>query len=148
LSQLQDLLTSWLATYTGERMVLDFRTRLFHHVQRLSISYHDIKGSADSIYRIQWDAIALQYLTIDGLIPFISACFTLLGMIWVTASIDSQLALIAIAVSPFLFLLSKTYRPLLRDQSGEVKELESSALLVIQEVLSSLRVVKAFGRED
>jgi ATP-binding cassette subfamily B protein len=148
LSQFQDLLTNWLATYTGERLVLDFRTSLFHHVQRLSLSYHDIKGSSDSIYRIQWDAVALQYLTIDGLIPFVSACFTLMGMVWVTASIDWQLALIAIAISPFLFLLSKTSRPLLRDQSGEVKKLESSALSVIQEVLSSLRVVKAFGRED
>src|SRR5262249_40511562 len=98
--------------------------------------------------RIQWDAVALQYLIIDSLIPFVSACFTVLGMIWVTARIDWQLALIAMAISPFLFLLSKTYRPLLSDQSGEVKRLESSALSVIQEVLSSLRVVKAFGRED
>lgn len=148
ISQFQDLLATWLATRTGERLVLDFRTRLFHHVQRLSLSYHDVKGSADSIYRIQWDAMALQYLTIDGLIPFVSAGFTLLGMIWVTASIDWQLALIAMAISPFLFMLSKTYRPLFRVQSWQVRELESSALSVIQEVLSSLRVVKAFGRED
>jgi ATP-binding cassette subfamily B protein len=148
LSQFQELLTNWLATCTGERLVLDFRTRLFHHVQRLSLSYHDIKGTADSIYRIQSDAMALQYLTIDGLIPFVSACFSLLGMIWVAASIDWQLALIAMAISPFLFLLSKSYRPLFRVQSREVRKLESSALSIIQEVLSSLRVVKAFGRED
>lgn len=148
LSHLQDLVTSWLAAYTGERLVLDFRGRLFQHVQRLSVSYHDVKGSADSIYRIQWDAMALQYITIDGFIPFVSATFTLIGMIWITARIDVHLAWIAMGISPILFLLSKTYRPLLRDQSVHVRKLESSALSVVQEVLSSLRVVQAFGREE
>jgi ATP-binding cassette subfamily B protein len=148
LAQLQDLLTSWMGTYTGEKLVLDFRARLFAHVQRLSFSYHDAKGSADSIYRIQTDAMALQYLTIDGFIPLVSATLTLIGMIWVTAQIDWQLALVAVAVSPVLFTLSKIYRPLLREQSRNIKNVESSALSVIQEVLSSLRVVQAFGREE
>jgi ATP-binding cassette subfamily B protein len=148
LSQLQSFLTSFSGTYTAEKLVLDLRTRLFSHVQRLSFSYHDMKGSADSIYRIQNDAIALQYLTIDGLIPLVSATLTLIGMIWVTARIDWQLALVAVAVSPVLFTLSKVYRPLLRDQSRHIKKMESSALSVVQEVLSSLRVVQAFGREE
>jgi ATP-binding cassette subfamily B protein len=148
LAQLQDLLTSWMGTYTGEKLVLDFRARLFAHVQRLSFSYHDAKGSADSIYRIQTDAMALQYLTIDGFIPLVSATLTLIGMIWVTAQIDWQLALVAVTISPVLFTLSKIYRPLLREQSRNIKNVETSALSVIQEVLSSLRVVQAFGREE
>jgi ATP-binding cassette, subfamily B, bacterial len=148
LSQLQDLLVSLMGTYTGEKVVLDFRARLFSHVQRLSFSYHDAKGSADSIYRIQTDAMALQYLTVDGLIPLVSATLTLIGMIWVTAQIDWQLALVAIAVAPVLFTLSKIYRPRLRDQSRRIKKVESSTLSVVQEVLSSLRVVQAFGREE
>ena len=60
LLQLQDLLASLLASYAGEKMVLDFRARLVAHAQRLSFSYHDAKGSADSIYRIQTDAMALR----------------------------------------------------------------------------------------
>jgi ATP-binding cassette, subfamily B, bacterial len=148
LSQLQNLLASLMGTYTGEKLVRDFRARLFSHVQRMSFSYHDIKGSTDSIYRIQTDAIALQYLTVDGFIPLVSATLTLIGMIWVTAQIDWQVALIAVAVSPVLFMLSKIYRPLLRDQSRHIKKVESSTLSVVQEVLSSLRVVQAFGREE
>jgi ATP-binding cassette subfamily B protein len=58
------------------------------------------------------------------------------------------LALVAVAVSPILFALSKIYRPRLRDQSRRIKNVESSALSVVQEVLSSLRVVQAFGREE
>src|SRR5262249_34273700 len=148
LSLLQNLLTSLMGTYTAEKLVLDLRARLFSHVQRLSVSYHEVKGSADSIYRIHNDAIALQYLTIDGLVPLVSATLTLIGMIWITARIDWQLALVAIAISPILFALSRIYRPLLRDQSRRIKKVESSAWSVVEEVLSSLRVVQAFGREE
>jgi len=148
LSQLQGFFTSFMGTYTGEKLVLDFRSRLFSYAQRLSVSYHDLKGSADSIFRIQNDAMALQYLTVDGFIPIVSATLTLIGMIWVTAWIDWQLALVALAISPVLFTLSKLYRPLLRNQSRHIKNVESSAWSVVQEVLSSLRVVQAFGREE
>src|SRR5262245_10815460 len=66
LSQLQDFFTSFMGTYTGEKLVLDFRSRLFSYAQRLSVSYHDLKGSADSIFLIQRDAMSFQYLTIEG----------------------------------------------------------------------------------
>src|SRR5258708_651469 len=147
LLQLQDFLASLLASYAGEKIVLDFRDRLVAHAQRLSFSYHDAKGSADSIYRIQTDAMALQYLTVDGFIPMVSASLTLLGMIWVTARIDWQLSFVALAVSPELFPLCMSYRPLLHDQSRHIKKVETSALSVLQEILSSLRIVQAFGRE-
>ena len=147
LSQLQELGGSLLRAYTGERLVLGFRERLFGHVQRLSLSYHDAKGTSDSTYRIQYDAPAIQYIAIDGVIPFVSAVCTIAGMIYVTARIDWQLALIALGVSPVLMLISRVYRRRLRTQSKEVKQLESSALAVVQEVLAAVRVVKAFGQE-
>ncbi|HKO24574.1 MAG TPA: ABC transporter ATP-binding protein, partial [Chloroflexota bacterium] len=148
LSQLQQLGTSVLSTYTGERLVLDFRTQLFGHVQRLSLAHHDTQGTADSTYRIQYDAMSIQTIAIGGVIPFISAAVTLAGMIYVTARIDGQLALVALAVSPVLFLVSRAYRRRLRSQSRAVKKLESSALGVVQEVLAAVRVVKAFGQEE
>ncbi len=48
---------TWLLqTYAGEGMVLDFRARLFAHVQRLSLAYHDTRGMSDSSFRIEYDA--------------------------------------------------------------------------------------------
>lgn len=148
LAQLQDLVATLVGAYTGEKLVLDFRARLFAQAQRLSVSYHDRIGSADSIYRIQSDAMALQYLTVDGFIPLVSASLTLLGMVWVTAKIDWKLTLVAVAVSPGLIALSRAYRSHLRVQSRVIKKVETSAGSVVQEVLSSLRVVQAFGREE
>jgi ATP-binding cassette subfamily B protein len=129
-------------------LVQNFRTQLFRHVQRLSLAYHDATGTSDSTYRIQYDAMATQTIAIDGVIPFIGAAFTLAGMIYVTARIDWQLALVALAVSPVLFLVSRAYKQRLRSQSRAVKKLESSALGVVQEVLAAVRVVKAFGQEE
>src|SRR5438477_10582972 len=98
LTQLQWFASMFLSTYTSERMVLDFRARLFHHAQRLSLAYHDSIGTADSTYRIQYDALAIQTLMVDGIIPFITEGFTLVGMIYVMALLDWQLALVALAV--------------------------------------------------
>lgn len=147
-NELRDLGSSLLRTYTGTKLVLDFRAQLFRHVQRLSLSYHDTKGTADSVYRIEYDAPAIQYIPIDGVIPFITATLTLTAMIYVMARLDWQLALVALAVSPFLFLLSRLYRLRMRSQWRELKQLESSTLSVVQEALAAIRVVKAFGREE
>jgi ATP-binding cassette, subfamily B, bacterial len=148
LNQLQGLATSLLRTYVGGKLVLDFRGQLFRHVQRLSFSYHDTKGTTDSAYRIQYDAPAIQWLLIHGIIPFTTAGCTLIGMIYVTSQIDWQLALVALMVSPVLFIASWASGPRLRSQWRQVKKLESSAFSVIEEVLAAVRVVKAFGQED
>jgi ATP-binding cassette subfamily B protein len=142
-------LGSWLLqTYTGERLALDFRGQLFAHVQRLSLSYHDTKGTTDSTYRIQYDAPAIQWILVNGVTTFVTAGLTLVGMILVTARIDRQLAVIALAVAPVLFLLAKASRQRLRNGWYEVKEQQSEAMSVVQETLSAMRVVKAFGQED
>jgi ATP-binding cassette, subfamily B, bacterial len=148
LSGLQRLASSWLRTYTGEKLTLAFRTRLFRHVQRLSVSYHDSKGTADSTYRIQYCAPGIQWLAIDGVIPFIATGLTVFGMIYIIVLLDWQLAVVAVAISPVLYMGARTFNPRLRNQWGHIWQLESSAFSIVQEALSSLRVVKAFGQED
>jgi ATP-binding cassette, subfamily B, bacterial len=148
LTQLQAVCTTVLQTYTGERLLLAFRSRIFQHLQVLSLSYHDRAGTADSVYRIQYDAMALQYVAVDGMIALFSATVTVVSMIYVTALIDPGLALIALAVVPPLLVVSWRFRNRLRTRSRQVKQLESGALSVVQEVLTGLRVVKAFGQED
>ena len=148
LSQLQQLGSNLLRTYTGERLVLGFRSRIFRHAQRLSLSYHDSKGTADSTYRIQYDAPAMQQIAVDGFIPLATSGITLAAMIIITARMDWQLALVALAISPVLVGLIRVYRQRLRNQSREVRRLETSALSVVQEVLTAIRVVRAFGQES
>src|SRR5436853_5368990 len=148
LAQIQALAVNLLGTYIGEKFLLDFRSDIFGQMQRLSLSYHEIKGTAQTLYNVQYDAAAIQTIAVQYLIPSLSSAFTLVGMLYVTLRIDWQLALVALLVSPILFLISKFYRRGLRHRSREVKALEKSAMGVVQEVLGALRVVKAFGREE
>jgi len=146
--RLQELATTMLQAATAERLTLRFKTEIFGHAQRLSLAYHDTRGTADSVYRLVQDAPALQYIVVDGVVPFVTAGVTLVAIAWVTARLDWALALVALGISPVLFGLSRTYRRRLRAGAGEVKRLETGALAVVQEVLGNLRVVKAFGQED
>jgi ATP-binding cassette, subfamily B, bacterial len=145
---LQGLATWWLQTAVGEKLVWDFRARLLQHVQRLPLAFHDRYGATDSVYRIQHDAPAIQYYAIQGLIPIATALATLTGMLWVTLRIDRALAWVALAITPVLFLLTATCSRLVRQRAQDVKELDTRAMSVIQEVLGCIRVIKAFGQED
>jgi ATP-binding cassette subfamily B protein len=148
LSLLVGLAASVLGAYVGEQLVRSFRAALFRHAQRLSLTYHDANGTADSTYRIQYDAPAIQWVVVEGAAPLLAALFTLVVMVAVVAIIDWQLALVALMAAPVLFALSHFYGRRLRKQAKEVAEVESSAMAVVQEVLGAIRVVKAFGQED
>jgi ATP-binding cassette subfamily B protein len=148
LTQLQWVATALIRTLLSERMVLGFRAKLFRHVQNLSFSFHDQRGSSDSTYRIQWDAASIQHVTVDGLIPFISSMLTLAAMLWVTFALNWQLGLVALGVSPIMIWIALHFRPLLRQRAKELKKRESAAFSVIPETLGALRVVKAFGQEN
>ncbi len=137
-----------LQAYSGEKLVMGFRAQLFRHAQRLSFAYHDTRGSADSAYRIQYDSPSIQHIMINGIIPLVSAVIMLVSMIYVTARIDSGLVLVALSVAPVLFILTHTFGKRLKRRWIELKQMDSSASSIVQEVLSSMRVVKAFGREE
>jgi ATP-binding cassette subfamily B protein len=134
LTQAQSVVKWLLQTFVGEKLVMNFRAELLRHSQRLSLAYHDLKGTSDAIYRIQYDASSIQWILINGITPFITASLTVVGMIYVTARIDRTLAIIALTVAPILFLLVHIYRGRLRNQWKEVKILETNALSVVQEV--------------
>jgi len=147
LSLFQRLAEALLGTYTGEKLVLNFRSRLFAHVQELSLAYHDTKGTTDSTFRIQYDAPAIQWILVEGVIPLVVAVLMASGMIAITARINPGLAVVALMVAPVLAVLTRKYSRPLRDRWHDAMKLESSAMSVVQEVLSAVRVVKAFGRE-
>src|SRR5437667_4207184 len=147
LSQIQALAVAVLGAFINERLVLAFRSRLFRHVQRISLAYHDTRGTADTTYRIHHDAPAIQNIVTDGVIPFIAAAATFVGMVYVMARIDWPIAVIALGISPGLVIAARVFRPRLRRQSRALKRLDSHALGIVQEILGALRVVKAFGQE-
>ena len=148
LSQIQSLISSFFTTYTGAKIGLDFRAHLFWHGQRLSMAYHDAKGVSHTLYRVRYDANAVRYVAMDGLIPMITSVVTIVAMIYIIAKMSTQLAFVALLICPVLVYLIKLYRGPLRKGWRRQKRLDNAAMSVITEVFSSLRIVKAFTQEE
>jgi ATP-binding cassette, subfamily B, bacterial len=146
--QLQQASRALLNTFLSNRLLMHFRSELLAQVQRLSLSYHDTKGAGDTLYRIQYDATAIQSIVIEGAMPFVVSAATVASMLYVCMRIDTQLALVALSVTPVLAILVRYYQPRLRAMSNEVRKLDSSAMSVVQELLGAVRVVKVFGQEE
>jgi ATP-binding cassette, subfamily B, bacterial len=144
---LQAFLSWLLQTYTGERLVLDFRTLLFWHVQRMDLLFHDRRGTNDVAYRIQHDAPAIQYIFLQGFVPLVSSALSFTALVCVTMRLDMAMAGIAVSVSPLLFLLARNSGRHARTGWNGIKKLDSSAMQAMYEALSSIRLVKAFGQE-
>lgn len=147
LQQLRALAYSVLQVYTGEHLTLRFRSKLFHHLERMSLAFHDRQGVADPVYRIQYDAVAVEGFITNGVIPLVGALVTILAMVFVILRIDWVLTLVALAIAPLILFLAQSFRGRLRSQWSHAKQRESAVMGVGQEVLAGLRVVKAFGQE-
>src|SRR6267378_3361527 len=148
LTYLQNLVNVWYSNKVGNRMTLDVRARLFRQMQRLSIAYHDSMGAADSAYRTLNDAPMLRSFGIDSIIPLTTSILTLAAMILVMVYLDWQLALIALLVSPLMFVLTFVFRPRIRAGWRRFRASESAAMAVAQESLGASRLVKSYGQEE
>ncbi len=138
----------YLTTSVGQWVVHDLRRALYSHIQRLSLSYHDEKRTGDLIRRVTSDIDAIQNLISSALLGTVISTLTLVGMIGVMFYLSWQFTLIALSVAPVLFVVVYSFTRRIKKASRAVRKKESEIVSVIAEVLSSMRVVKAFARED
>ena len=148
LIHLQSLGLYVLQTYTGENLTMRFREKIFRNVQKQSFSFHDSRGTADSIYKIQYDAPSIQHILIYSFVPILSSLLMFSFMIYVSVQINAKLAAIAAAVIPFLFLFFHMYHKRMRPRYKHLKNMESRAYSIIHESMSAFRLVKSYGMEE
>jgi ABC-type multidrug transport system fused ATPase/permease subunit len=144
-------LSAWGTTYlvrAGLRMTQELRQRVYEHLQKLSLVFHDSRAVGDSIYRVTWDTYSIQTIFNGGLIPLVSSVVTLVGMVIIMLQFDVVLTLLALAVAPALALTIKHYNRLIGDMSTQYYTRESKVSAMIQESLSSIRTIQAFAREE
>jgi ABC-type multidrug transport system fused ATPase/permease subunit len=140
--------STYVLIAVGLRLVFRLRCALFDHVQRLSLSFHDATSVGDSLYRIAWDTYAAQTLFNGGVVPAITAALTLVGIVVVMLAVDWVVTLVALAVGiPLVVLIKRLDKPL-SDRSMHVHERESAVTTRVQETLTGIRSVQAFGREE
>src|SRR5947208_6178429 len=95
----------YFTTSVGQWVTHDLRRTLYHHIQRLSLAYHDQKRTGDLISRVTSDIDAIQSLISSVLLGMLAQILTLVGMIGVMFYLNWQFTLIALSVAPALFLV-------------------------------------------
>jgi len=138
----------YLTTSVGQWVMHDLRRTLYSHLQRLSLRYHDHKETGDLISRATTDIDAIQSFITSGLLGALVNSVTLLGMVGVMFYLNWRFTLIALSVAPPLFVIVYSYTRRIKQASREVRKKEGEIVSVLQETLSSIRVIRAFGRED
>ncbi len=144
-------LNAWGTMYfvrAGLEMTHDLRCRLYEHMQKLSLLFHERHAVGDSIYRVTWDTYSIQTLFNSGVVPMINALATLIGMLIIMWRFDPLLTLLALAVVPALWIVIKYYGERIGQTSVEFHDSESKLSTLIQETLTAIRTVQAFVREE
>ena len=138
----------YLTTSVGQWVMHDLRRTLYHHIHRLSLTYHDHKKTGDLISTVTSDIDAIQDFVSSVLLGMVVNTLTLVGMLTVMFYLNWRFTLIALSVAPVLFVVVYSFTRRIKQASRAVRKKEGEVVSVVQEVLSSIRVVKAFSRED
>jgi ATP-binding cassette subfamily B protein/subfamily B ATP-binding cassette protein MsbA len=146
--QLVLMLHTRLQTRVAQRMVFDLRSRLFEHLQYLSLAHHQKGSTADAVYRLETDAGCLEALVLRGLFPLVFSVLTLVVMFVVLLRLDPALAVVSMIVVPFLYASLRIYVRRMEPRARRAKALESAVVGRFFESLSAIRLVKTFGREQ
>ena len=139
---------SYLMTSVGEWVGHDLRRTVYHHLERLSLQFYDQRQTGDLINRMTRDIDSVQTLVTSALMDAIIDVLTLVGMLVVMFYLNWQFSLIALTIAPLLFMIAFRFRRRVKQVSREARKKESEVVSTIAEVFSSIRVVKAFTRED
>jgi len=142
-----DVLSGSLKSRVDGGVNLRFSADLFNHLMRLSFRYHDQTTVGDSIYRITNDANFVSTMGWNNFRHILISVVQFVGIVWVLLRLDWMLALLALAVAPLQYAGITLYGKFFRAKSKHIKAMQSVTYSYIQQALSSLRVVKAFGQE-
>ena len=138
---------TFLINWVGQRALQDLRLQIFSHLQRLSIGFYSRNKAGVLISRITNDVQALDQLVTDGIFTLFSATLTLVGTATILMLLDLQLALVTFLVFPLLFAGSVAFRIASSGAYRITREKIALITAYLQETLSGIRVVRAFGQE-
>jgi ATP-binding cassette, subfamily B, bacterial len=138
----------YLTTSVGQWVMHDLRRTLYQHIHHLSLAEHDEKRTGDLISRVTSDIEAVQDFIATALLGILVDALTIAGMVAWMFYHNARFALIALSIVPALFLVVFFFTKRIKKASRAVRQKEGELANIVQEVFTSIRVVKAFARED
>lgn len=148
LGWLAGIFQSYLASWVGERVLLDLRTRTFRHMMRLELGYHERTPTGRSVSRLTSDIEALLQLVTEGVTSLVINGLTLVGVIAILFWYDWRLALMVFVILPPLAIGTSWFRVVSERLYRRTRERVADVLATLQETLAGIRVVQGFGRQE
>jgi ABC-type multidrug transport system fused ATPase/permease subunit len=145
-------LASYVANYytesVGQWVANDLRMRTYHHLERLSLGYFDSHQTGALLSTITTDIQTIQGFASSSTLSIVVDLLTILGMLGIMFWLNWDFTLIVVAVTPFMLVMASRFKNVVKKAIHEVRKQQSNMVAVVQQGLESIRVVKAFGRQD
>jgi len=141
-------IANYYTTSVGQWVANDLRLRTYHHLQQLSLSYYDKHETGTLLSTITSDVQTIQGFASSSTLGIVVDLFTIVAMLFIMFRLNWDFTLIAVAVTPFMLLLVSRFKKAVKKATHEVRKEQSKIVAVVDQGLQSMRVVKAFGRQD
>lgn len=139
---------NYLMSWVGQRVVIDIRGAIFRKLQRLSMSFYDKNKTGTIMSYVTNDVAALQVAMVDKAVELVTEGLVLVGSIAAMLWLDWKLTLFTFCTFPVVLWFMDFFGKKIRRNGGRIQECTAELTSVLQEVVSSARVVKSFVRED
>jgi ABC-type multidrug transport system fused ATPase/permease subunit len=126
----------------------DLRSKMYHHLQRLSLAYYDSHQTGKLLSTITADVSTIQDFASSILLNILVDALTIIGILGIMFYLNPGFTLVAIAVTPFLLLFVARFKKVMKTATREVRKDQSNMFIVLQQGLESIRAVNAFGRQE
>ncbi len=132
----------------GQWVANDLRKRVYHHLERLSLSYYDTHQTGTMLSTITADVATIQSFASSTTLAMLIDMLTIVGILIIMFVLNWDFALVAVSVTPFLLWFVSRFKKAVKKATHEVRKDQSDMVAVVTQGLESMRAVKAFGRQE
>lgn len=135
---------SYLTTWISQRVVADFRTHLFAHLQNLAVSFFARRRTGELLSRLMNDVTVIQSIVTETPIDTAKQLVTFIGGIGFLLAMNWRLCLLILLLLPLLVLVAKFFGRKLKSLSTSIQDQTAALTTLLEEVISGIRIVKSF----
>ncbi|MCD7975052.1 MAG: ABC transporter ATP-binding protein/permease [Phascolarctobacterium sp.] len=138
----------YLMSWVGQKAVIDIRADIFRKLQKMSLSYYDKNKTGTIMSYATNDVTALQVALVEKAVEMVTEGLILVGSICAMLWLNWRLTLLTFCTFPVVLWFMDFFGKKIRLSGGRIQECTAELTAVLQEVVSSTRIVKSFVRED
>ena len=139
---------SYLMNYVGQRVIIDIRKAVFEKLQRLSLDFYDKNKTGTIMSYVTNDVGALQSAMVENVVEMVTESVILIASIVMMIYLDWRLFLVTFSTFPVVLLFIDQFGKRIRKSGSRIQEATADITSVLQETVSSARVIKSFVREE